>query len=156
MIKTPVQLAVFGAIKSFCANGKRDCAISIRELARRSKVSNGWISTVINELITLDLVEVVGEEKRVGGTVPVYRVKCTTSETVKDNKVFTKQTLSVHPVAKSVHSSSTNPDKVKRKEKEESISFQNEHKDIQLVHEETKTPPEFADDIFNNWGDFKK
>ena len=108
LFQASIQQAVYLAIKSYCSNGKRDYPISFRDIARRSKVSIGWIRKIVEQLIGLKMVVVVGEASRVGGTVPIYRIKSSPDEHLEQNKVFTQQTVSVHPQDESVQSSASN------------------------------------------------
>jgi len=118
--KTSTQSGVYLAIKSYCSDGKRDYPLSIRDICKRTKVSRGWISTVIKELIRLGMIEIVGKKTRVGGSVDIFHIKCASSKTLKDEKVSSEQTLtsqesvhsqekSVHPVAESVQSLAVKP-----------------------------------------------
>lgn len=84
-LKTPIQMAIYVAIKSYCANGKRDYPLSIREIHKRSKVSIGWIKTTIQELISLSLIEITGTEGHRGGLVNVYHINRKQEEINKKN-----------------------------------------------------------------------
>ena len=112
ILNTPTQIAVYLSIKSYCANGKRDYPLSIREIHKRSKVSIGWIKTTIQELISLSLIEIIGTEGHRGGLVNIYHIKRSPSEQVGVQSVNSKTISSVHPLSSSVQSLASNSHKV--------------------------------------------
>ena len=74
LCRTPAQIAIYMAIKSFCGNGKLKRGLSLREISKRSKYSVGWTKSIIEELKTQGLVFTHGTETRRGGNVEVFSV----------------------------------------------------------------------------------
>ena len=67
---------VYAGIKSFCANGKGEATLSIRDIAKRSGTSKSTVSRNIPGLLKKGLVEITGEGTGVGGRSPTYKIKC--------------------------------------------------------------------------------
>ena len=111
-LKTPMQVLVFMAIKSYTANGKREIGLSLRNIADRSKCSHETVRTTVPELTTLKIIEITGNEKIRGGQQPIYKVS--TSLTVNNEKVSSHKTL------KTIKSQAT------RHLKEESVNLSGE------------------------------
>lgn len=104
MLRDNYQLLVYGAIKSYCANGKREYGISIRDIAKRAKVSTGKVFSTIPELIALRLVEVIGETNKRGGKVSIFKVFTTrTLNPAKRSQGEQLNDESVHHMNESVH-----------------------------------------------------
>lgn len=72
-IKNPMLISIYYAIKSYCANGRREYDISIRDIKSRSFLSLGTISKNLPEIISKQFVLVTGEKSRRGGMVRTYR-----------------------------------------------------------------------------------
>lgn len=107
-MKTGNQLLVYSAIKSYSSNGKKEIDLSIRDIAKRSKLSVGEIYKIIPELIQLNLIQRVGQKARRGGSVSIYKVF--TTRTVNNRKRSGDEQLndeSVHLGELSVHDSGT-------------------------------------------------
>lgn len=68
------ELLTYLSIKSYCANGKRQKDLSIREIAKRSKYAIGWTPAAIERLKKSGLVFTNGTVTRIGGTVEVFGI----------------------------------------------------------------------------------
>jgi len=124
--QTGKQLLTFMSIKSYCANGKRQVGLSIRDISGRSKVSIGQTRSKINEIKHLGLVFTDGTEARRGGYVEVFGIGAGLQPpSVPENKA------SVPPATISVPITSTNPqqsNKVIKKENKTTIfSYKNQN-----------------------------
>lgn len=118
-MNTVNQLVVYAAIKSYSANGKNEVDISIRDIARRSKLSVGEIHKTIHQLIELGFIQIIGQKARRGGSVPIYKVF--TPQTLNPNKRSQGEQLndeSVHLSDLSVHNPDTKYIQSKKENKE--------------------------------------
>lgn len=116
--KTAMQTIVFMAIKSYTGNGKNKVALSLRDISERAKCSHEYVRKVSTQLTELGLIKIVGDEKRRGGPVNIYKVstpltvnkKSVNTVDSKSKKVSTQLTdnpESVNWVGESVNSSGT-------------------------------------------------
>lgn len=85
-LETEPQIAVYRSIKSYSSNGTQAMALSLREIALRTKLSHVYVSKVLTQLTAKGFIEVVGEEKHNGGVVKVYKVL--TQLTASSNNSF--------------------------------------------------------------------
>lgn len=97
-IKNSTELLIYLAIKSFCANGKREFDISIRDIQARSHLAVGTISKKLPKVIKNNYIKITGAKSRRGGMVNVY--KCLLAESIKRESVQNNG-LSVHGEASS-------------------------------------------------------
>lgn len=74
-LQSEAQLDVYQAIKSFSANGSIVIALSSSDIATRCHLSARQARRIVPDLISLGMTEIVGHEKRRGGSVPIYKVK---------------------------------------------------------------------------------
>lgn len=114
------QLLVYAAIKSYCANGKREYGISIRNIAGRAKVSKSEVARTIPELVDLGLMEIVGKNNVRGGKVDVYKVSSPgTVKRVKSPSQGQLKKESVPPRSESVPTLGTKGTSIKVKSNKE-------------------------------------
>lgn len=126
------ELLTYLSIKSYCANGKRQKDLSIREIAKRSKYAISWTPAAIERLKKSGLVFTNGTVTRIGGTVEVFSVG---TGSQPSSVPLTGE--SVPSVTLSVPVVSTNPpqsNKVKKEEKTHSYKKTGKV-DIQLTDE---------------------
>ena len=98
--KNPFERLVYESIKSFCGNGKIEAALSTREIASRANVSHMTVREYLPILLGRGFIKITGEEKRVGGSVPRYKVYAPLTVSVSPSYTLSKE--SVSPAAKSV------------------------------------------------------
>lgn len=122
-IKDSSQLLIYIAIKSYCANGKRDFDVSTRDIKSRCHLSLGTITKNLPQVISNKFVEIVSQESRRGGKVNVYRCVLATELSLKES--VRKQSLSVHRAAS------------------KNFKYKTSKNDLALE--------EFADEIFSNF-----
>jgi len=155
VMKTDVQKSVYEAIKSYCSNGKKTKALSIRDIQKRTHLSFGTVQAVIPQLIDLGMIKINGKEGRRGGLISVYEV--ISARSVKRSTSDQLEKSSDQPLKSSDQIVGVNVEQSK-KEIENNFKKQNKQRDTKPVHEETKVPPEYADDIFKDsgWKRFKR
>jgi len=111
-IKNSTELLIYLAIKSFCANGKREFDISIRDIQARSHLAVGTISKKLPKVIKNNYIKITGAKPRRGGMVNVY--KCLLAESIKRE--------SVHNIQESVQLSASNLPQIKKVNNKEKIN----------------------------------
>lgn len=110
----PGEFKVYLTIKSFSSNARLEVALSTREIAERANLSQSYVLEIIFILIEKKVIEIVGKETRVGGSVNVYKVniptisKRTLPLSLDENKVNAIAWKSERRAEKSEHSSGTN------------------------------------------------
>ncbi|MCP4652838.1 MAG: hypothetical protein GY858_05585 [Candidatus Omnitrophica bacterium] len=100
----PHEAVIYASIKSWCMQGKRECAVSVRQI--QSKIpyckSTGHIHRKIQKLIKKGIIEIVGHKKRLGGSVAIYKLSVAPDHTLIKESVPIGNTLSVPVVTESV------------------------------------------------------
>lgn len=70
---------VYTVIKSFTANGSRECSQSYRSIAKRAGVDDKTVKRCIEELIKENWLERIGEGTQLGGSIPILKVRSDTA-----------------------------------------------------------------------------
>jgi predicted transcriptional regulator len=132
------QLAVYIAIKSFTANGKREIPLSYRDISSRSPVHKSQVPAIVKQLIEFGLIEITGKKGKLGGLVPVYKlsnnwtVKCPDSGQLESLSVQFSD-LSVQSVASKL------PQYKKYKESKKEIPLSSYQKNVREIPVVAKT-----------------
>ncbi len=71
---TPAELMVYLSIKSYLGNGKIELALSSRDIAFRTSLSQSHIPWITKKLIKKGLIRIIGKEGRRGGMCPIYQL----------------------------------------------------------------------------------
>lgn len=133
-IKNSTELLIYLAIKSFCANGKREFDISIRDIQARSHLAVGTISKKLPKVIKNNYIKITGAKPRRGGMVNVY--KCLLAESIKRESVQNNG-ITVHGLA------SKNTEYKKNNKFSSKKGNEDNSKNTSLLE------TEFADEIFS-------
>ena len=97
LFTSSAQKSVFLAIKSYTANGKRPAALSTRQIAERAKISQPYVTKIVDQLLGI-LIEIVDYKTRRGGNVPVYQVISELSVNQQSDKPVITKTRTDKPV----------------------------------------------------------
>ncbi|OIO12839.1 hypothetical protein COV53_03195 [Candidatus Gottesmanbacteria bacterium CG11_big_fil_rev_8_21_14_0_20_37_11] len=81
-----IERLIYEAIKSYCGNGKLNVGLSIRDIAKRATLSYSTVFRHLPNLLNKNIIKIVGQNKRLGGTVNVYQVLLTETLSVADNQ----------------------------------------------------------------------
>jgi hypothetical protein len=107
---TATQLAVFSAIKSYSANGKKEVDLSLRDVTERCPVSYRTVARIVDELVGIGMIKITGSKKRRGGQSPIYKV-CHIG-TVGNKSVIPQHTKDKESVTLSPESVTLSPESV--------------------------------------------
>ncbi len=119
-LHTASEIAVFMAIKSFCANGKQTASLSSREIAQRAKCHHQTVIRIVKQLLKLGVIETLGFDKHNGGETFIYKVS--RNETPTLSKGVAPRDKGVAPRDEGVAFEGSKHHKVKRKKEEKKFS----------------------------------
>jgi len=100
------EAVVYGSIKSWCGQGKKETAVSFRQIQSYIPyVSLGCIRSRVKSLIDKKIVLIVGTETKIGGKIPIYKCSPDKHSSVRsmNSKRSQDEHSSVHHRSESVH-----------------------------------------------------